>query len=66
MVTYTFATTPDEEQAIADRIDELGGVTGGFCAVAASQVLNGIGPFKNLGTRFTPGTLDKALKNLQK
>jgi hypothetical protein len=54
--TYTILLTADEDQAIRDRIDEEleGNPSGGVCAIYAGSILNGIGPFKNMGSTVTP------------
>lgn len=38
---------------------------GGFCAMAASTAIDGIGPFKDLGMRLIPDTLYWALREIQ-
>jgi hypothetical protein len=50
--TYTYDTTPAEEAAIANRADELGGRAPFGCGRATSAALDGIGPFKGLGSYF--------------
>jgi len=67
---YRFDTTPAEEKEIVDRImgpnspdQEDRGFT---CASQTSGMLNGVGPFKNLGTFTTPSGLEKRLQQLQK
>lgn len=59
-----FKTTPDEEKKIKDRIDEIGGAAPFFCAVSVSDVLRGIGPFKNLEGSMLPGKLGQELNNI--
>ena len=61
---YNFNTTPKEEAEIAERIEQIGSVTGGFCAVSTSGVLDGIGPFKDLGSFTLPGNLARKLREL--
>ena len=51
--TYTFSTTPDEEQEIYNNADAQGGFDGGWCTVATSSAINGIGPFSNFGVYFS-------------
>ena len=61
-----FRTTPEQEAQIAKRISQVGGKQGGFCAVGVSQVLDGIGPFSQLGAPFYfPSSLGDALEGLQ-
>jgi hypothetical protein len=61
---YTFNTTAAEEEAIAKRAEGIGDPRGLNCAASVSQALNGIGPFKNLGTFRTPNGLGDALRAL--
>jgi hypothetical protein len=68
----TFDTTPEEEAAIAKNIHDLTGnegegkgVSPGRCAKAVSQVLNGVGPFKNLGSFARPAALARYLRSLK-
>lgn len=62
---YVFDTTPEEEAAIAARIEKQGSRGPGFCAADTSRVLDGIGPFNSLGIYATPSGLEQALKELQ-
>jgi RHS repeat-associated protein len=61
---YRFATTPEQERLINDRIRNRGG--GGFfgCARSVSNVLDGIGPFRNLGTTGLPSRLERRLRRI--
>jgi RHS repeat-associated protein len=61
--TYRFTTSTAQERQITERIDERGGSAPCFCSSAVSDVLNGIGPFRDVGSVF-PGTLEKQLKTL--
>jgi RHS repeat-associated protein len=61
---HRFDTTPQEEQEISKRIEELGGATGLFCARRVSQALDGIGPFKGLGSYWRPNALGNALSRI--
>jgi RHS repeat-associated protein len=61
---YTFPTTSAEEMLIKERISNGGMNIPGSCAIDASSVLNGIGPFNGLGTYFTPNGLGNALNGL--
>jgi RHS repeat-associated protein len=61
--TYRFNTTPAQERQIADRIEERGGAAPCFCSSAVSDVVTGIGPFRDVGSIF-PGKLENQLKNL--
>jgi RHS repeat-associated protein len=67
--TYFFDTTPEEEAEIAKQAENLGekGVWGfeSTCAAKTSGALNGVGPFKDLGTFFFPSDLGKSLNTLQ-
>jgi len=62
--TYTFDTSPEDEQVIAKRIEDLGG--GGFfgCAANVSSAIAGVGPFQNITPTQVPGTLEKELSRL--
>jgi RHS repeat-associated protein len=62
--TYSVATTPEQEAEIRNRIENEGFNVPGSCAVDTSGALKGIGPFKNLGTSFTPGGLGRSLRRL--
>jgi hypothetical protein len=59
--TYTFPTTPAQENAIKARIESNGSRGPLFCAADTSRVLDGIGPFLGLGTQITPNGLGRAL-----
>lgn len=61
---YTFNTTAAEEEAIAKRAEGIGDPRGLNCASSVSHALNGIGPFRNLGTFSTPNGLGAALQAL--
>jgi RHS repeat-associated protein len=63
---FVFATTPEEEQRIARRAEMLGDPRGLACAASVSQVLQGIGPFKNLDPTVFPGRLRSQLYRLLK
>jgi hypothetical protein len=69
--TFTFETTVAEEAQIAERISPSSGGPGegeaGFlmCASHVSSVLQGTGPFNNLGTYRFPGNLASALERLR-
>lgn len=66
MRTYYLPTTPEEEAEILRRAAEYGDPRGFGCAQAVSSVLDGIGPFQELGSpRLTPGTLEQALKSIK-
>jgi len=62
---YRFPTTPSEQAEIVEKIQETGGAAPCFCSHHVSQVLSGTGPFKTLGTKYLPGNLADALKQLQ-
>lgn len=61
VLVLNFATTPQEEAQIASAIDDLGGQMKGLCASGVSDVLTGIGPFKDLRHTFLPGHLARQL-----
>ena len=63
--TYTFPTTPAEEAAIKARIEGNGSRGPGYCAADTSRALDGIGPFKNLGTSATPSGLGRSLGGIK-
>jgi len=63
---YDFDTSPEVEAKIAQKIDELGGVTGGLCARAVCEVIGGEGPFKDLRPTLFPGRLAKQLEQILK
>ncbi|MDH6169445.1 RHS repeat-associated protein [Variovorax boronicumulans] len=58
----TYDTTPEEEEAIKNRIEDQGGCIPFSCALCTGSVLQGIGPFKDLGWTPTPGSLGRALR----
>lgn len=60
--TYSFDTTVEQETEIAERVEDLGGAAPGACALRVSAALNGVGPFKVLGTYVLPGSLANALR----
>jgi RHS repeat-associated protein len=66
---YIFDTTPEQEEQIAGQARELGEVgywTGlNGCGSKTSAALNGIGPFKTLGTFTFPSSLGNALATIQ-
>ena len=59
---YRFSTSPDEEASIVERVRQIGGKLGGFCAVGVSEAITGIGPFRDLDTYYFPGNLGRALR----
>ncbi|WP_305888623.1 RHS repeat-associated core domain-containing protein, partial [Methylomonas subterranea] len=61
---YPFNTTPAEEKRILENISQ-GGCSVGLCSTCSGSVLQGIGPFKNLGGTPTPSILGNALRQLQ-
>jgi len=64
---YGFEITKSEENQIRERIVEHDANTcSWYCAKIVSTVLNGIGPFKNLGEYTRPDSLRKAIKPLTK
>ena len=62
--TYTFSTTPTQEQQITNKADSQGGANPGYCAQYTSSALNGTGPFSKLGTYTLPGSLAGTLGSL--
>jgi len=63
-----FNTDNATEAEIVKRIRELtkdGGFRGPVCAKAVSRILNGLGPFRNLGTFTRPVALAKRLRQLK-
>lgn len=63
---YRFNTTPEQEKQIADRIDKLGGQKPLACTVGVCQAIQGIGPFKDVGTYRMPGNLEDKLQEIKK
>ncbi|RKZ70060.1 MAG: hypothetical protein DRR19_33600 [Candidatus Parabeggiatoa sp. nov. 1] len=63
-----FPTTPEEEQELAKRIRDSSHRTPElYCTIAVSNVLDGIGPFKDLGIFVRPGSLyDELLDRARK
>lgn len=62
---FQFDTTTEVEKQIANNIEEEGGVIGGLCASAASSVISGVGPFKNIKPTLLPGSLADQLDKLK-
>ena len=63
----TFDTSSADEAAIADRLQGpgMGGFRGGQCATGVSSAVDGIGPFKGLGSNFFfPGSVGRSLRAL--
>jgi RHS repeat-associated protein len=56
-----FDTTPEEERQIVSNIENAPKYFPLTCGKRVSNVLKGVGPFKELGTYFFPASLDKAL-----
>lgn len=63
---YRFNTTPEQEKQIADRIDKLGGKGAFDCTKGVCQAIQGIGPFKDVGTYRMPGNLADKLQEIKK
>ena len=63
METSSLPTSPAEEAAIAERIEAIGGVTGGMCTVAVSSALNGT---CGLGNYWLPSSLAQAAREAAK
>lgn len=63
---YNFPTTPKEEAEIAKRIEERGTAGSLECAYSVTNVLDGIGPFRNLGITDYPWVLRSRIQNIQK
>ncbi len=61
---YSFELTSDDDKKIRDAIDEQGGCSPLNCALCSSSVLNGIGPFKKLGSIRTPWGMGDAMNEL--
>ncbi|HCT5823854.1 TPA: hypothetical protein OT171_004752 [Citrobacter sedlakii] len=64
VTVYSFEIEPNEEKKIRDAIDEQGGCAPLYCALCSSSVLNGNGPFKNLGKIRTPWGMDDAMSEI--
>ncbi len=64
--TFTFDTTKEQEEIFARRIESFGNAGGFGCAKFVSNVLTGIGPFKDLGTFTFPGSLANELERIKK
>ncbi|MCD4652857.1 hypothetical protein K8T06_02875, partial [bacterium] len=66
VAVFVFDTTPEEEAQIGENADIVGGAATFTCAISVGNVLQGIGPFENLGATLTPAMLFRALVGLQK
>jgi RHS repeat-associated protein len=62
---FHFDTNSEEDDQIRDRIDAADGVMGGFCAITSSNVLQGVGPFRDLGTSWTPAGVGEEAERLR-
>lgn len=62
---FYFSTTAQEEAEIAKRIDQFGPAGSFECSASVTGVLNGIGPFRNLGLTAFPWILRSTLKDIQ-
>ena len=61
---YEFETTPEQEMEMARRLDQ--GYKDGFtCADGVSLLVDGIGPFNDMGFNLTPGSLEGRLQQLK-
>ena len=61
-----FPLTPEEDQQIIDRISQHDACSPFTCAACVSDVLSGIGPFKDLGKHQFPRGLGDRLLDLSK
>jgi RHS repeat-associated protein len=62
-----FDTTPQQEAKIRERIEQRPTSTApGYCALATCGVVTGIGPFKDVKPRWSPGRLYEGLKAILK
>jgi RHS repeat-associated protein len=70
VATYRFKTTPEDESALVERISPSDGSPGEgeggsfTCAYHVSSVLQGVGPFKDLGISVIPGNLARFLDQI--
>jgi RHS repeat-associated protein len=62
---FVFKTTLAQEKQIYQNISDAESSIGGFCSLAVSSVLHGVGPFANLGIYLLPGNLARALAAIQ-
>ena len=62
--TFSFNTTPKIEQALSERALNQGRALPGYCSRFVSAVLDGVGPFKDLGSFLWPGRLGNALSKI--
>jgi hypothetical protein len=63
--TFAYQTTPEQETQIMNNAKIIGGGFGPSCAVQTSRAINQVGPFKGLGIKWTPATLEIGLKTLK-
>ena len=56
---YHFDTNASDESKIAKNIDAEGGKDAPYCTIGVTNVLMGVGPFKDLHSHFFPGALEK-------
>jgi RHS repeat-associated protein len=59
--TYTFNTTPEQEQQIIKNAENLPYAPPGSCAKRVSSAIKGVGPFKGIWTTVFPGRLGNQL-----
>ncbi len=60
---YVFNTTDEEERLIANNIDNISDPGPGACSLAVGTAIDGVGPFKGIGS-FFPGALGEQLAKL--
>ncbi len=61
---FRIDTTSPDEAKIAKNAEVRSGQNGGFCTIATSGAIKGIGPFKDIGRSFTPSGLASDLSKL--
>ena len=62
---FKFDTSVEEEQAIIEKMEEVGDPRGFNCANSVSRVLTGIGPFKSIDETKFPSSLFNQLVEIK-
>jgi hypothetical protein len=65
---FNFDTTPEQEAQIASNFgygteEGVGDVTPGLCALAVSEAISGVGPFKDVSPTVFPSKLNRQLSD---
>ncbi len=65
VLVFHFPLTPEQDKQILENIENQRYCGPGDCAECVSDVLRGVGPFKDLGSYLFPSNLANKLRQLQ-